>query len=240
MQVGFKFVKEKIIQPISEAKAKAVEAFTLLKNQILERIIAVKNKVSEIFGNIKSKISNTVNSIKSTVTDVFGKVRSAMEKPIQKARDTIKGIVDTIKGFFSKLNINFPKIKLPHFSIKPSGWKIGDLLEGSVPKLGIDWYAKAMNDPMIMTRPTIFGYDASTGQLMGGGEAGSEVVSGTGTLLNMIQTAVAAQNESVVTVLYAILDAIINGNSDMVRALLSDKTFKVGEREFARLVREYA
>ena len=211
-----------------------------IKNAVTVPVNAVKKTVTSVFNSIKTTISNVINSIKSTVTSVFGKIRSAMETPIQKARDTIKGIVDRIKGFFSGLNINFPHIKLPHFSIKPSGWKIGDLLEGSIPSLGISWYAKAMKDPMIMTRPTIFGYDASTGQLMGGGEAGSEVVSGTGTLMNMIQTAVAAQNEAVVTVLYAILDAIINGNSEMIRALLADKTWKVGEREFARLVREYA
>ena len=83
---------------------------------------------------------------------------------------------------------------MPHFSIKPSGWKIGDLLDGSIPKLGIEWYAKAMNNPMVMTQPTVFGYNSATGQMMGGGEAGSEVVSGTSTLMNMIQGAVSNQN----------------------------------------------
>ena len=34
-----------------------------------------------------------------------------------------------------------PHIKLPHFTIKPRGWKIGDLLKGSIPSLGISWYS---------------------------------------------------------------------------------------------------
>jgi hypothetical protein len=148
--------------------------------------------------------------------------------------------VDRIKGFFSGMSISIPKIKLPHFSISPSGWKIGDLLEGSIPKLGISWYAKAMENPIVMTKPTIWGYDPKTGNLQGGGEAGTEVVSGANTLMNMIQTAVAAQNESVVAVLTAILNALISGNREVLQALLADKSFKVGEREFARLVREYA
>lgn len=87
------------------------------------------------------------------------------------------------------MKLSFPDIKLPHFKIKPSGWKIGDLLQGSIPKLSIDWYAKAMDDGMILNRPTIFGVNGN-GQLMGGGEAGSETVVGTQSLLEMINNVV--------------------------------------------------
>ena len=66
------------------------------------------------------------------------------------------------------------------------------MLKGSIPKLDVSWYSKAMNNPMIMTKPTIFGYDAGAGKLLGGGEAGSELVVGTNTLLNMIKSAVAS------------------------------------------------
>ena len=222
VQTGFEFVKAKIITPITEAKNKATSAIQNLRDGIVEKITAIKSKVTEIFNSIKDK----------------------MEKPIEKARDTIKGIVDKIKGFFSGMKISFPHIKLPHFSIKPSGWSIGDLLKGSIPKLGIDWYAKAMNNPMIMTSPTIFGYNPKTGNVMGGGEAGSEVVSGTNTLMNMIgdvvESKTAAQNERIIAVLISILNAILGGNQELLQALLADKTFAVGEREFARLVKQYA
>ena len=236
-------VKTVVTNIWNSIKSATTAAWNAVKNAISKPVNAVKSTVSNIFDNIKTKISNVVNSIRTTVSDVFNRVKSAMETPIQKARDTIKGIVDKIKGFFSGMKLNFPNIKLPHFSLSPSGWKIGDLLKGDIPKLSIDWYAKAMNDPMIMTSPTIFGYDASTGQLMGGGEVpggGGEVVSGVNTLMGMMRTVVATQNEAVVKVLTAILNAIVGGNQETLRALLADKTFKVGEREFARLVREYA
>ena len=42
----------------------------------------------------------------------------------------------------------------------------------SVPKLDVDWYAKAMNAPMIMNKPTAFGVNKD-GQVMAGGEIGS-------------------------------------------------------------------
>ena len=186
IQVGFSFVQEKIIQPLT----------------------AAKNKASEIFGNIQTKISDTVGKIKDKVKETFDKVKESMEKPIQDAKDTIGGIVDTIKGFFSNMKLEFPNIKLPHFSVSPSGWSVGDLLKGSIPKLSIKWYADAMNNPMIMTKPTIFGYNGATGQLLGGGEAGSEVVSGTDTLLNMISAAVAAQNEGVVHYLQMVTEIL--------------------------------
>lgn len=77
----------------------------------------------------------------------------------------------------------------------------------SIPHLGVEWYAKAMDNPMIMTKPTAFGISPS-GQIMAGGEAGSEVVSGTNTLMNMISAAVSRDNDRMYGVmerLYALL-----------------------------------
>ena len=215
-------------------------AFNAVKNTVSNIFNSVKTTVSNIWNSIKSTISNVANSIKDTVSNVFNKVKDAMSTPIEKARDLIKGIVDKIKGFFSGMKLSFPNIKMPHFKISPSGWKIGDLLEGSIPKLAIDWYAKAMNNPMVMTKPTVFGYNAATGTLQAGGEAGSEVVSGTNTLMNLIGSVVEGKNERIIAVLIAILNAITGGNAELIEAILADKSFVIGEREFARAVKTYA
>jgi hypothetical protein len=58
-----------------------------------------------------------------------------------------------------------------------------------VPKLGIEWYRKAMNDGMILNSPTIFG--AAGGRFLAGGEAGPEAVVGVESLRQMIAEAVA-------------------------------------------------
>lgn len=158
----------------------------------------IKSTVSNVANGVKSTISGVWESIKSTTSTLWNGIKTAITTPIETAKNTIKNIVDTIKGFFSGMKLEFPKIKMPHFSISPSGWKIGDLLDGSIPKLGIEWYAKAMDKPQIMTSPTVFGYNPSTGKLMGGGDAGSEVVSGTNTLMNMISQAVASQNGGII------------------------------------------
>lgn len=162
-----------------------------------------KNGVQNAWSGVKNFFSN----IKNGIVNAFANVKEKLSAPFTKARDTIKGIADKIKGFF-KGEISMPKIKLPHFSISPSGWKFKDLLSGDIPKLGIKWYAEAMNNPVVMKEPTIFGYNSETGQLMGGGEAGSEVVTGTNTLMNMIQSAVSAQNNGLIYYLNKIIEML--------------------------------
>lgn len=247
-----KEVGAKAWEGIKNAWSKAVDWFKGVVNGIKnafsnigawfkDKFTAAKNGVVNAWSNVKEKF----NSIKNGIVNAFSNVKEKLTAPFTKARDLIKGVADKIKGFF-KGEISMPKIKTPKFSIKPSGWKIGDLLDGVIPKLGIEWHAKAINNPMIMKSPTVFGYNAETGSLKVGGEVPgkSEVVSGTDTLMNMIGATVESKTAAplgrVVSLLAAILDAILSGNGDLLKALLAGQTFKVGEREFARLVREYA
>lgn len=130
---------------------------------------SARNTVTSVFNAISGAISGTINGIRGTVTNVFNGIKSAMSGPIESAKNVISGIVNTIKGLFN-FNISFPRIPLPHFGISPSGWQIGDLLKGSIPTLGIDWYA----DGGIMDGATPFGTNGNN--LMVGGEAGREAI----------------------------------------------------------------
>lgn len=154
--------------------------------------------IKNLPANLKGFAQNAVNNIKNAftgggiggvVSNVFNGIKTSIGNILGGALDVVKGAIKNIKDVF-KFSWSLPNLKLPHFGISPKGWKIGDLLKGSIPKLSINWYAKAMNNPMIMTKPTIFGYDAGAGKLLGGGEAGSELVVGTNTLLSMIKSAV--------------------------------------------------
>lgn len=165
----FNDMKEKMSQKIQEAKDKVVNKFNEIKQGIQDKIQAAKQKVLDTFNNIKSGITDRINAIKSSVTTTMENVKNAMLKPIEKGRDLIKGIIDKIKGFFS-FTVSLPHIKLPHFTISPSGWSVGDLLKGSIPRLGISWYAKGG----IFDKPTLFGY--GNGMLGGLGENGAEAV----------------------------------------------------------------
>lgn len=122
---------------------------------------AIKTAVMTPINAVKSLLSTVWNGIKNTATRVWNGIKSAITSPIETAKKIIKGIVDKIKGFFD-FDFKLPKIKLPHFTVKPKGWKFSDLLKGKIPSLGIDWYAKGG----IFDGPSVVGV----------GEAGPEAV----------------------------------------------------------------
>ncbi|MDD7391193.1 MAG: phage tail tape measure protein [Lachnospiraceae bacterium] len=148
----------------------------------------VKTTVSNAVNNIKNGISNGFNAAKDKVSGIFDKIKSTISDKINAAKDTVKTAIDKIKGFFN-FSWSLPKLKMPHpkisgeFSLNPP----------SVPKFSIDWYKKAMDSAMVMDGPTIFGYDAKTNQLLAGGEAGREVVSGEEHLIDLIGNVVHGQ-----------------------------------------------
>lgn len=206
------------IKPILETIKNTISnVFNTIKNTISNIWNGIKNTVSSVVNGIKDTISNVFNKVKDTVTSVFNKVKSAITTPIEKAKDIVKSVVDKIKSFFN-FKVELPKIKLPHFSIKPKGWKIGDLLDGSIPKLGIEWYAKAVKAPMLLDKPTAFGISPS-GNIRVGGEAGSEIVGGTNTIMNMIANAVSSSNGG----MEEKLDRLINLLTNYLPALSQQK-----------------
>lgn len=125
----------------------------LLKN--LPKIISAVGKIA------LSIVKGLGSAIWPKITEAATKIKDKFMAPIEKLKDKVKGIIDKIKGFFS-FTVTLPKIKLPHFSISPKGWKLGDLLKGKIPSLGIQWYAKGG----IATDPTLAGI----------GEAGPEAI----------------------------------------------------------------
>lgn len=168
-------VSSTVSSAVSRVKENAVNGFNNVRDSISNAFNNVRSTVSSIFSGIHSTISNVVGNIKS----VFSSVTYALTHPFETARNTIQGIVDRIKGIFN-FQWSLPHIKLPHFSVTT-----GFL---GLPKISVSWYAKAMKNGMILNNPTIFG--AMGGQLLGGGEAGSETVVGTNSLMSMIQQAV--------------------------------------------------
>lgn len=105
---------------------------------------------------------------KDDVVRWFEEMRSGISDKINAARDAVSTAVEAIKGFFN-FTFSWPSIPMPSFAITPSGWKIGDLLKGSIPDLSIAWNAAGG----IFTKPTIF--DTANG-LQGVGEAGPEAI----------------------------------------------------------------
>ena len=82
-------------------------------------------------------------------------------------------------GLFN-FSISWPHVPVPRFSISPPGWKLGDLLKGSIPSLSISWAAKG-------------GFvDGAT--LIGAGERGPEMIlPESGALMDRFSSAIASK-----------------------------------------------
>ena len=137
-----------------------------LSNIFSGTFLAVIKIVTGAYNKIKGIITKLISGFSFSglvgkVTGIFNTVKNVITKPIETAKSVIKGIVDKIKGFFG-FKVSAPHIPMPHFSISPAGWKVGDLLKGKIPSLGIKWYAEGG----IMKQPTVFA----------GGEAGDEAI----------------------------------------------------------------
>ena len=121
--------------------------------------------IPQIWAAVKQVGSKIITGLGSAlwgkITAAANGIKERFLAPINNLRDKVKAIVEKIKGFF-KFKISKPHVPLPHFSISPAGWKIGDLLKGKIPSLGIKWYAEGG----VFDSPSLVGI----------GEAGPEAV----------------------------------------------------------------
>lgn len=210
-------------------REKAVEIWGSITSSISDKVSAIKTGVTEKFEAIKSAITDKLQAAKTAVSSIFTNIESSIADKINSARDKVKSGIEKIKSFFN-FSWELPKLKLPHFSVSGK-FSLNPL---SVPKFGIDWYAKGG----VLNAPTIFGMNGDT--LMGGGEAGKEAVAPIDVLQGYVAEAVSAQNSGIIAVLEKILAAIESMDANMgenLRDALDNTSLSVNNREFGRLVR---
>lgn len=169
----------------------------------------IKNTISNVVGGIRDKVSSVFSAVRDRVSNLFSSIKEKMISPITSAKEKISGIIDKIKGIFP-LSIGkiFSNLKLPHIRVSAGSPPFGIGGMGTKPSFGIDWYAKAMKNGILLNKPTIFGVNYN-GEMMGGGEAGSEWIVGHNSLMSHIQRAVQKGFST-----SAIYDAVYSGASN--------------------------
>lgn len=156
-------------------------------DKVKQSAINLKNEAIKAWNGIKSAVSTVVDSVR-------GKVDS-MKAKFDELKNKVTGVWETIKGILTG-QISLPHIPLPHFSIQPPGWQISDLLQGALPSLGISWYKKAYDNPVMFTSPTVL---ATPGGYKGFGDGhGAEIVMG----LDKLREIAGANQRSVVINVY--------------------------------------
>lgn len=182
-----------VIQSVMNAiKSIITNIWNSIKSVITSIMNAIKSVVSNVWNNIKSIVSRTINSVKSVISSGLNSARSAVSSILNSIKSKFSSIWEGCKSIVSNainrikslmhFSWELPHLKLPHFSISGRF----SLNPPSVPSFGISWYKKAMDNGMILNSPTLFGFDPKTGKFLGGGEAGSETVVGTQSLMSMI------------------------------------------------------
>ena len=185
---------------LNSIKTVVTTVWNAIKTVISTVVDGVKMKVETVFQAVSGTLSSIFNGIKNTAVSVWNGIKNAIITPIEQAKNKVKAMVDAIKGFFSGLSLKLPHIKLPHFKVRGRF----SISPPSVPRFSIDWYKKAMHKPMLLNGATIFGVKG--GKLLGGGEAGPEVIMGLDAFQNMT-TGVNGELLSVMNRVLAIMDS---------------------------------
>ncbi len=178
----------KALSAVIKSVANAVKVMAFL---LQAAFMSIKSVVDKVWPPIKKVCENIKTAFKfgglaGVVKAVFNSIKEAMRGPVDKAADLIRGIINRIKGFFH-FSVSMPHIPLPHFSISPAGWNVGQLIKGKIPSLSVRWYREAMDEPYMFSKPTLFG----------AGEAGDEIMYGRQNLMADIRDAVGREGTTI-------------------------------------------
>lgn len=193
---AFNAIKDKIANSQIGQAASAV--WDAMKKTATDSFSAIKRAYDEHGGGLKGAVSATMEAVKQYYSAGYnfidnltgGKlsaIRDKVSSTFDSIKDKVRSAIDYIKGLFN-FNWSLPHIELPHFSVSGRF----SLNPPQIPQFSVQWYKKAMSDAYMLNGATIFGQ--RNGQLLGGGEAGSEMIIGTNKLMSMIAQAKGGTN----------------------------------------------
>lgn len=187
-RAGFDFMNQITGGRLGEMASAVQSRMASMQASIQSHGGGMRGAIGAAMSAMQSVWQNGFNALNSVTGGRLGNMLSSVRSHMITIGGAFSSGLNRIRGFFNGLHLSFPHINLPHFRMSGSF----SLKPPRVPKIGIDWYARAMQSAYVLTRPTIFG--ASGTNLLGGGESGNEVVTGENHLLDMIQGSVAVVN----------------------------------------------
>lgn len=174
-----------IVQAIPILIEKIPELIGKLVSAIIQNAPKLLQAGKDLISKVKEGVVNAWSTLKSTISQKFETVKELISKPFEKAKEAVTKVIEKIKGLFS-FKWSLPDLKLPHFSIGAGPTVLGVQL----PKINIDWYGKATDNPYLFRSATVVG---SSGGLRGFGEKGAEIVYGRDNLLRDIASVTSAR-----------------------------------------------
>ena len=190
-----------------------------------EGIKSVFSKVTNWFKDVFSKAWQAVKNVFSAGGKVFDGIKDGIVNVFKTVVNAIIGGINKVISVpFNAINAILRKIKnIEIVGIKPFNW-VHEFNVPQIPKLSTGLHYVPYDEfPAFLHRGEAVLTAAQARAWRNGGG-----------------TALGGDNGQIVSVLIAILNAVTGGNEELIEAVLADKKFVVGEREFARAVKTYA
>lgn len=198
---------DKIKAKAEELKNNVVAAWQQMKANVAAKIDQIKNEAVAKWENLKSAVITTVNNIKTNVLNKWDELKSNVAAKIEELKNgaidkfnalksSLSDIIEKIKALFN-FQWELPHLKLPHISIsyEDADSAVAKFFGVSrIPHLSVQWYKKAMENPVLFTSPTVL---QTPNGLKGFGDGGgAEIVMG----LEKLQELVGANKNVTVNV----------------------------------------
>lgn len=212
-------------QNVSKANDGITLSFKTLQSTISNIMNSILNAIRNAWNNINTNINTSMNNMNSTVSRILNNIESRFESTFNNVVNTVRNAVSTLKDSMN-FRWELPRLKMPHIKIKGSF----SMDPPSAPEFSVSWYRKAMNNAMLLNGATIFG--AMGDKLLGGGEAGQEVVSGADTLMGMIKDAVGEAKAGIGQVIINI-DGAQYEDADELANVIAEKIQGIVDRRSA-------
>jgi phage-related minor tail protein len=155
---------------LDKLPATATDEGTAYKDNMTDQLNQAANNGKDAAAkqNAAAKSTNLGQAGKDQGSDYKTNLNNQEQDAVQKNRNNMNTVSNDAKN--TKIQMG-SSVKLPHFSLK--GKFSLDPLQ--IPSVSVSWYKKAMQNPYLLSGATIFG-QAANGSLLGGGEAGNEVI----------------------------------------------------------------
>lgn len=217
-----------LAQGISDALPQLTPIIVMVIQEIINLVI---NNLPLIIQIGTELLLAVITGLMEAIPTLYSLVPDIISNLVMAFMDSIpllfKAGADLIGAFFNGILNAFGKFKLPRLkltgSLNPMDW-----LKGNLPRLGVEWYAKGG----ILTKPTVFGYNPTTGNAMVGGEAGKEAIAPISTLQTYVSDAVRKETSDLSYGLNKLIDLLATYLPDikekMDRPLVLDSGAIVG------------
>lgn len=183
--------EKSLLESWSKTDKNAGEKWESIKKKITDKASESETDATKSADELSRGASRSFEKTEQSANTEFSEVKSDITTSMKDSKKESGTQVGLIESLFSGASFNWPKIKKPHITVSPSGWTIGDILQGSFPSFSAEWYAKGG----ILNSPTMFGINPYSGNAMIGGEAGPEAIAPIDTLQKYVKEAVSESKD---------------------------------------------